>query len=59
MTPTERRALLGDDVIDHIHRVVEEAIAEAPPTPEVLDTLRRILTRPTGRLPAAEASQVA
>ncbi|MEE4598283.1 hypothetical protein V2J94_41680 [Streptomyces sp. DSM 41524] len=59
MTPAERRALLGDDVIDHIHREVEEALAEAPPTPEVLAALRRILTRPAGRLPVAKADQAA
>lgn len=44
----ERRALLGDQVIEHIH----ECVAAAPePTPEVIDCLRRILTRPANRIP--------
>ena len=57
MSPAERRALLGDDVIAHIHAVVDEA---PEPTPDVVDTLRRILTQPLGALPvetpAAEAA---
>lgn len=44
----ERRALLGDKVIEHIH----ECVAAAPePPPEVIDYLRRILTRPANRTP--------
>ncbi|GGR70765.1 MULTISPECIES: hypothetical protein [Streptomyces] len=43
MTREERRALLGDDVIAHIH----ERVAEAPePSDEVVEKLRRIMTRP-------------
>lgn len=43
MTAAERRALLGDAVIEHIADEVDDAPA---PTPEVLDALRPILTRP-------------
>jgi hypothetical protein len=43
----ERRRLLGDEVIAHIHA----RVAEAPePPPEVVDALRRILTHPAGLL---------
>lgn len=48
MSPAERRALLGDDVIAHIHNVVDEA---PEPTPEVIEALRRIFTQPLGALP--------
>lgn len=48
MSPAERRALLGDDVIAHIHDVVDEA---PEPTPDVVETLRRIFTQPLGVLP--------
>jgi hypothetical protein len=49
MTPAERRALLGDAVIAHIDKVV----ADAPePTPEVVESLRRIFTRPLALVPA-------
>jgi hypothetical protein len=48
MSPAERRALLGDDVIAHIHNVVDEA---PEPTPDVVDTLRRIFTQPLGAAP--------
>lgn len=46
MTPAERRALLGDDVIARIHREVAAAPA---PTAEVIARLRRILTHPAKR----------
>lgn len=46
MRADERRALLGDDVIAHIHALVDAA---PEPSPEVIDKLRRILTRPAGR----------
>lgn len=49
MTREERRALLGDEVIAAIH----ERVAAAPdPTPELVDELRRIMTRPGGTSPA-------
>ncbi|NED73319.1 hypothetical protein G3I51_13400 [Streptomyces sp. SID9944] len=49
MTPAERRALLGDKAITHIH----EAVDAAPePMPEVVDDLRRIFTRPLAAAPA-------
>jgi hypothetical protein len=45
MRAEERRRLLGDEAIAHIHA----RVAEAPePPPEVVDTLRRILTHPGG-----------
>jgi len=54
MNAAQRRALLGDAVIEHIH----ELVAAAPePSPEVIDKLRRILTRPAGRI--AETAPVA
>lgn len=57
MTAAERRALLGDEVIAHIH----ERVAQAPePTPDVVDALRRIFSRPAGCVeesaPAANAA---
>ncbi|MGW2209963.1 hypothetical protein [Streptomyces sp. NPDC001781] len=53
MTPERRRALLGDEVIAAIHA----RVAEAPePTLEVVESLRRILTRPTGRTAEADAA---
>lgn len=45
MTPEQRRALLGDDVIAHIHQCVDEA---PEPTPDVVAALRRIFMRPCG-----------
>lgn len=50
MTREERRALLGDDVIAAIH----ERVKLAPePSPELVEELRRILTRPGGTVPKA------
>ncbi|WP_327671901.1 MULTISPECIES: hypothetical protein [unclassified Streptomyces] len=48
MTPAERRALLGDDVISHIHDVVDAA---PEPSPEVVETLRRIFSAPRAAAP--------
>ncbi|MFB6934527.1 hypothetical protein [Streptomyces chartreusis] len=57
MTAAERRALLGDDVIAHIHECVDAA---PDPGPEVVAHLRRIMTRPAGpvpqRTPTADAA---
>lgn len=53
MSPERRRELLGDEVIAHIHRIVDEA---PPPPPEVVEVLRRIFTNPLGPVPAAEPS---
>ncbi|MFF7553631.1 hypothetical protein ACFZA9_12175 [Streptomyces olivaceus] len=58
MSPAERRALLGDQVIAQIHERVE---ATPVPSPEVIDGLRRIFARPAGRAvqerrPAAAAA---
>ena len=44
----ERRRLLGDDVIAHIDALVDAA---PEPTPEVVETLRRIFTTPQGQSP--------
>lgn len=50
MTREERRALLGDAVIAEIH----ERVAQAPePTDELVEKLRRIMTRPAGVVPQA------
>jgi hypothetical protein len=49
MTREQRRALLGDKVIAAIHERVDAA---PDPTPELVDTLRRIMTRPAGAIPA-------
>lgn len=54
MTPAERRAaerraLLGDDVITHLHALVDAA---PEPTPEVAERLRRIFTQPLAVKPA-------
>lgn len=46
MTRAERRALLGDAVIARIEAEADEAITQYPPTPELLDRLRPILSRP-------------
>lgn len=48
MTRDERRAILGDDVIAHIHELVDDA---PPPSPELVEELRRIMTRPAGVVP--------
>lgn len=50
MTREERRALLGDDVIARVEAEADAAVAEHPPTPELLDRLRPVLSRPA--LPA-------
>ncbi|MFH9414009.1 hypothetical protein [Streptomyces rochei] len=50
MTREERRALLGDRVIAEIH----ERVAQAPePSDDVVEKLRRIMTRPSGLVPQA------
>jgi len=49
VTREERRAILGDEVIAAIH----ERVRLAPdPGPELVDDLRRIMTRPGGPIPA-------
>lgn len=57
MTREERHALLGPDTVAAIHA----RVAEAPePTDELVEELRRIMTRPAGevpqRTPAADAA---
>lgn len=49
MTREERHALLGEEVITHIHA----RVAAAPePSDELVAELRRIMTRPGGCVPA-------
>lgn len=57
MTRDERHQLLGAAVVAQIH----ERVAEAPvPTADVVDDLRRILTRPASQArPAAADIQAA
>jgi hypothetical protein len=54
VSPEQRRAILGDAVIEHINEVVDAAPA---PTPEVVESLRHIFTRPLG--PTLAASPLA
>ncbi|MDL5205067.1 hypothetical protein [Streptomyces sp. ALI-76-A] len=51
MTREERHAILGPALIAHIDELVEAA---PEPTPEVVEKLRRIMTRPAGEIPAAQ-----
>lgn len=48
MSPAERQALLGDEILAHIDALVEAA---PEPSPEVVEHLRRIMTRPAGAIP--------
>ncbi|MFD5509171.1 hypothetical protein ACFWIB_15520 [Streptomyces sp. NPDC127051] len=43
MSPEERRALLGDACIEHIHQLVDAA---PPPDAELVAELRQIFTNP-------------
>ena len=47
MTREERRAILGDEAIAKIHARVDMA---PDPSPELVEELRRIWTRPGGSL---------
>ncbi|AQS70892.1 hypothetical protein [Streptomyces pactum] len=50
MTREERHALLGEEVLAEIR----ERVAQAPePTDELVEKLRRIMTRPAGLVPQA------
>lgn len=57
MTRAERLALLGDDVVEHIH----QCVAEAPDAPEhTLQALRRIFARPASQpQPVADVPRAA
>ena len=49
MTREERRAILGDEMVAKIRA----RVAEAPePSDELVESLRRIMTRPGGAVPA-------
>ncbi|MFJ4624299.1 hypothetical protein [Streptomyces sp. NPDC088812] len=50
MTREERHALLGPDIVAHIHECVDAA---PDPSPELVEKLRRIMTRPGGSVPAS------
>jgi hypothetical protein len=56
MTREERRELLGDAVIEHIHELVE---ASPEPGPELISRLRLILAPAAARLQARKASEAA
>jgi len=56
MTREQRRALLGDAVIEHIHDLVEAA---PEPGPELISRLRLILAPAAARLQARKASEAA
>ncbi|MDX3637342.1 hypothetical protein PV728_45580 [Streptomyces europaeiscabiei] len=49
MTREERRAILGDEMVAKIRKRVQAA---PDPTPELVEELRRIMTRPGGAVPA-------
>ena len=44
MTPDERRALLGADVVTYVRAEARQAAEEYPPSADVIDALRPILT---------------
>lgn len=46
MTPAERRALIGDAAVEDARRQGREAIANFPPTPDLLARLRLIFAPP-------------
>ncbi|MGY6019527.1 hypothetical protein [Streptomyces spinosirectus] len=48
MNREQHRAILGDEVLAHIDALVEAA---PEPSPEVVEKLRRIMTRPAGAIP--------
>jgi hypothetical protein len=52
MNRDERLALLGPEIVAHIHKRVDEA---PDPSPELVATLRRIMTNPAGEIPAPPA----
>lgn len=59
MNAAQRRALLGDEVADRIEAEAQAAIAEHPPSPELLDRLRPILTAPRRSESAASDARTA
>lgn len=50
MTRAERLAILGPDIVAAIHARVKEA---PEPSDELVEDLRRIMTRPAGEIPQA------
>lgn len=64
MTPEQRRALLGDAVIQHIHEGVAEAVrdfmnAPAEEKADLIGRLRPILAPAAARLQARRAAEAA
>lgn len=59
MTRAEREALLGPAVIALIEAEADAAIQQYPPTPELLDRLRPVLSQPALRAPRQEQPQAA
>lgn len=49
MTPEERRALLGADVVAAVRAEARRAAEKYPPGPDVIEALRPILTSRTAR----------
>lgn len=49
MTREERLAILGPEIVAHIHACIDAA---PDPTPEQVAKLRRIMTHPAGEIPA-------
>ncbi|MFD5058212.1 hypothetical protein [Streptomyces sp. NPDC058394] len=56
MTREQRRALLGDDVVEQIHQRIDEAPA-APD--DAIEALRRIFARPATRSQPVPARRAA
>lgn len=56
MTREERRALLGESVFARIEAEADAAIAKHPPTPELLDRLRPVLSAPALPAPAVQSA---
>lgn len=48
MTREERHALLGPEIVTHIHNRVDAA---PDPSPDLVKELRRIMTNPAGEIP--------
>ncbi|MFJ4681988.1 hypothetical protein [Streptomyces sp. NPDC088789] len=56
MTREERLALLGPEIVAHIHDLVREA---PDPTPELVEALRRIVGRPPHPVPQQPTAKAA
>ena len=54
MTREQRLAILGPETVAAIHARVKEA---PEPTDELVEELRRIMTRPAGEIPASRPAE--